>query len=249
MQQELIYRLSLGSVPNIGDVQAKALVAHFGNAGSIFRARMSELQAVEGMGYVRAKAIKDFTAFAEAEKELGFIEKFSIKPLFLTDPEYPKRLANCCDSPINLFYKGTADLNTGKVIAIVGTRNHDEYGKMICEQMITDLAAHNVLICSGLAYGIDTIAHRAAVHQNLHTVAVLAHGLDRIYPGLNKSLAKQIVQNGGLLTDYPSNTNPDKQNFPKRNRIVAGMCDAVLVIQTWKKGFTNYCRTCEWVQS
>ncbi len=236
MQQELIYRLSLTMVPNIGDVQAKALVAQFGSATAIFQARKSELQTVEGMGYVRAKAIKDFHAFGDAEKEISFIEKYRITPLFLTDSAYPKRLSNCCDSPTILYYKGNADLNTSKVVAVVGTRNHDEYGKMICEQMISEFALENVLICSGLAYGIDTIAHKAAVKENLHTIAVLAHGLDRIYPGQNRSLARQIVQNGGLLTDFRSNTNPDKQNFPKRNRIVAGMSDAVLVIQTGKRG-------------
>ena len=236
MQQELINRIALTLIPGIGDVQAKALVAVFRNATAIFSARKVDLQAVEGMGYSRAKAVKEFRNFKRAEEEIDFINKYKITPLFLTDDAYPKRLLNCCDNPAMLYYKGGADLNTAKAIAVVGTRNHDEYGKAVCEDIIRELSAYDALICSGLAYGIDTIAHKSAVREKLHTVAVLAHGLDRIYPGQNKSLAKEIVLNGGLLTDFPSSTNPDKQNFPKRNRIVAGMTDAVIVVQTGRKG-------------
>jgi DNA processing protein len=135
-----------------------------------------------------------------------------------------------------LYYRGNADLNTSRIISIVGTRNHSEYGKMVCEKMIDDLKAENVLVVSGLAFGIDTLAHKAALKNNLQTVAVLAHGLDRIYPNQNKQLAKNITTQGGLLTEFISNTNPDKQNFPKRNRIAAGICDAVIVIESSKKG-------------
>jgi DNA processing protein len=143
---------------------------------------------------------------------------------------------NCYDSPALLYYRGNADLNTSKIISIVGTRNHSDYGKMVCEKMIEDLRSENILVVSGLAFGIDSIAQKAALKNNLQTVAVLAHGLDRIYPQQNKLLAKQITGQGGLLTEFISNTNPDKQNFPKRNRIVAGLCDAVVVIESGKKG-------------
>ncbi len=171
-----------------------------------------------------------------SEEEIKFIEKYKITPLFITDDEYPKRLLNCYDSPLLLYYRGNADLNTSKIISIVGTRNNSDYGKTVCENFIEDLRAQNILIVSGLAFGIDTIAHKAALKNNLNTVAVLAHGLDRIYPQQNKSLAKQMTEQGGLLTEFISNTNPDKQNFPKRNRVVAGMCDAVVVIESSKKG-------------
>ncbi len=236
MHKDLLYQIALTLVPNIGDVQGKALVNHFGDAASIFRVKRKDLEQIEGMGTVRARAIKSMTDFALAEKEIAFIEKFKIKPIFLTDTSYPKRLLNCYDSPLLLYYKGTADLNTTKIISIVGTRNFTAYGKQVCEKLVNDLAQQDVTVVSGLAYGIDTIAHKSALKNGLKTIGVLAHGLDRIYPPENKSLAKQMVAHGGLLTDYRSNTNPDKQNFPRRNRIVAGMCDAVVVIETTIKG-------------
>ena len=236
MHNDLLYQIALTLVPNIGDVHAKALVNHYGDAQSVFKAKKKDLDNMEGIGTVRAKSIKDFTDFSSSEEEIKFIEKYKITPLFLTDDNYPKRLLNCYDSPSLLYYRGNADLNTSHIISIVGTRNNSDYGKSVCEKMVEELQAENILIVSGLAFGIDTIAHRAALKNNLQTIAVLAHGLDRIYPTQNKTLAKQITEHGGLLTEFISNTNPDKQNFPKRNRIVAGICDAVIVIESSKKG-------------
>lgn len=236
MHNDLLYQIALTLVPNIGDVHAKALINLYGNAQSIFKAKKKELENIEGIGCVRAKSIKDFTKFTNSEEEIKFIEKYKITPLFINAENYPKRLLNCYDSPALLYYRGNADLNTSRIISIVGTRNNSDYGKNVCEKFIEELKAENVLIVSGLAFGIDTIAHKAALKHNLQTVAVLAHGLDRIYPQQNKSLAKQMTEQGGLLTEFISNTNPDKQNFPKRNRIVAGICDAVIVIESSKKG-------------
>ncbi|MGG9960689.1 DNA-processing protein DprA [Ferruginibacter sp. SUN106] len=236
MTNDLLYQIALTLVPNIGDVHAKALVNIYGDAHTIFKAKKKELEAIEGVGTVRANSIKSFIDFTSCEEEIKFIEKYKIAPLFLTDKNYPQRLLNAYDSPALLYYRGTADLNTAKVISIVGTRSNSEYGKFVCEKLIEDLAEQNILVTSGLAFGIDTIAHRAALKNNLPTVGVLAHGLDRIYPTQNKNLAKQMTEQGGLLTDFISNTNPDKQNFPKRNRIVAGMCDAIVVIESGKKG-------------
>lgn len=236
MTNDLLYQIALTLVPNIGNIHAKALVNMYGDAQSVFKARKKDLEHMEGIGTVRAASIKAFDNFKTSEEEIAFIEKYRITPLFITDKNYPQRLLNCYDSPVLLFYRGNTDLNTAKIIAVVGTRNNSEYGKNICEKITGDLAAENVLVVSGLAFGIDTIAHKAALKNKLPTVGVLAHGLDRIYPNQNKSLAKQMVEQGGLLTEFLSNTNPDKQNFPRRNRIVAGMCDAVLVIETGKKG-------------
>jgi len=236
MTNDLLYQVALTLVPNIDDVHAKALINVYGNAQSIFKAKKKELENIEGIGTIRAAAIKNFTDLPCAEEELKFIEKYKITPLFITDPKYPKRLLNCFDSPALLYFRGNTDLNVSKIISVVGTRNNSEYGKMVCEHFIEGLSAENILIVSGLAFGIDTIAHKAALKKNLQTVGVLAHGLDRIYPPQNKTLAKQMVEQGGLLTDFISNTNPDKQNFPKRNRIVAGICDAVIVIESGKKG-------------
>ena len=236
MSNDLLYQVALTLVPNIGDVHAKTLISIYGTAQSVFQAKKKELENIEGIGHIRARSIKDFTDLSVAEEEIKFIEKYKISPLFITDDAYPKRLLNCYDSPLLLYYRGNADLNTSKIISVVGTRNNSAYGKMVCENFIEALRSENILVVSGLAFGIDTIAHKASLKNNLKTVAVLAHGLDRIYPEQNKPLAKQITQQGGLLTEFISNSNPDKQNFPKRNRIVAGICDAVIVIESGKKG-------------
>ncbi|MEO5783064.1 MAG: DNA-processing protein DprA, partial [Ginsengibacter sp.] len=236
MHNDLLYQISLTIIPNVGDVRAKALINHFGNAEDIFKAKKKELENIEGVGAIGASSIKQFNDFEKAEEEIVFIEKYKITPLFIADINYPQRLLNCYDSPAMLYYRGNADLNQSKIVAIVGTRNHNEYGKLVCEKLVEDLSGKNILIVSGLAFGIDSIAHRTALKNNLETVGVLAHGLDRIYPAQNKSLAKEIVEQGGLLTDFRSKTNPDKQNFPKRNRIVAGISDAIVVIESGIKG-------------
>ena len=236
MTNDLLYQIALTLVPNIGDVHAKALVNIYGDAQSIFKAKRKELESIEGIGTIRASSIKAFQNFQSSEDEIAFIEKYKITPLFITDKNYPQRLLNCYDSPALLYYRGNADLNTSKIIAVVGTRNNSDYGKTVCEKIMEDLASENILVVSGLAFGIDTIAHKAALKNNLQTIAVLAHGLDRIYPAQNKTLAKQMIEHGGLLTEFISHTNPDKQNFPKRNRIVAGISDAVIIMETGKKG-------------
>ena len=236
MQKELLYQIALTLIPNIGDVNAKALVNHFGSAEAIFNASKKVLDEIEGIGSIRAASIRNFKDFRRAEDEIAFIEKYKITPLFLTDKNYPQRLLNCYDSPPMLFYKGSADLNAGKMIAIVGTRSHDDYGKKICEKLIEELVNEDVIVVSGLAFGIDSIAHKVSLKNNIPTIGVLAHGLDRVYPSQNATMAKQMISCGGLLTEFKSNTKPDKQNFPGRNRIVAGMTDATIVIESGIKG-------------
>jgi DNA processing protein len=237
MSSELFYQLALTLVPNIGDVHAKLLLQQFGDASSIFKASHKDLERLEGIGTVRASSIRAFNDFHLAEAELQFIEKYRIKTLFLTDPEYPQRLLNCYDSPTLLFYKGTADLNASKVLAIVGTRSNTDYGKQFTEELAAELSSQQVLIVSGLAIGIDAYAHKAALKNNLPTVGVVGHGLDKIYPSVNKGLARDIaLQNGGILSEFFSGTLPDKHNFPLRNRIVAGMSDATIVVETLISG-------------
>lgn len=236
MQKELLYQVALTLVPNIGDINAKALVTRFGSAEAVFHAPKKVLDEIEGIGAMRSNSIRHFKDFNRAEEEIEFIKKYKITPLFFTNKNYPQRLLNCCDSPALLYYKGNADLNSSKIIAIVGTRNNQEYGKNLCEKLIADFENEDVLIVSGLAFGIDSIAHKTALKKHLKTVGVLAHGLDRVYPSQNISLAKQMVSHGGLLTEFKSYTNPDKQNFPGRNRIVAGMSDAIIVIESGIKG-------------
>ncbi len=236
MTNDLLYQVALSCVPHIGPVQAKALLQYYGTAEAIFKARRKELEKLDGIGPVRADSIKSFTQFSRCENELTFMEKFRIQPIPIYSNAYPKRLRNCYDCPPLLYYRGNADLNAEKIISVVGTRNLTEYGRAVCEQLITDLSGEKVLVLSGLALGIDTIAHRTALKCGLSTVGVLGHGLDRIYPYSNRGLARQMSEAGGLLSEFPSETNPDKQNFPRRNRIVAGMSDCVIVIETGMKG-------------
>lgn len=223
-------------VPNIGSVQAKLLVDHFGSAEKVFKAKKNNLAAIEGIGEVRAAGIKSFDDFSAAEEEIEFTGKHHISTLFLTDPGYPQRLLHCFDPPTLLYYRGNADLNASRVVSIIGTRNNTEYGRSVTESIIEGLKQENALVVSGLAFGVDALAHKAAVNAGLPTVGVLAHGLDTIYPPQHRALAKEILLNGGLLTEFPRNTKPDKHNFPKRNRIVAGMADATIVIETQVKG-------------
>jgi DNA processing protein len=237
LNSELLYQLALTEVPNIGCVRAKILITEIGSAEKIFKTKPGQLEKIEGIGSVAAQAIKSFHDFSKVEEEINFIEKYRIKPLFLTEKNYPQRLLNCYDSPTLLFYKGDADLNASKIISVIGTRNHTDYGKQLTEKLIKELTAQNVLIVSGMAFGIDALAHKAALKNDLPTVGVLAHGLDQIYPPEHSNLARDMLKHGGgLLTEFRSNTKPDKHNFPTRNRIVAGMCDATVVIETGIKG-------------
>jgi DNA processing protein len=237
MDSELINRLAIPFIPNIGPVQARLLIDHFGSASAIFSARITDLMAIEGIGKVRANCIKSFTDFNKAKEELRFIRKYNIRPLFLTDSAFPKRLLNCPDSPLLLFYKGEADLNVPRIISIIGTRSHSDYGKSLTEKLVKDLEDLDVLVVSGLAFGIDGIAHKAAMKNNLPTVGVLAHGLDQLYPVQHSALAKEMIKKGGgLLTEFTNGIKPDKHNFPARNRIVSGMSDATIVIETGIKG-------------
>lgn len=233
---DLLYQLALTRVPQIGAVHAKILTEHFGTAESIFKARKKELSAIENIGEIRARNIKSFTGFAAAEKEIRFIEQFNIQPLFLTHNAYPQRLLHCADAPTLLFYKGAANVNHTKIVSIIGTRNHTDYGRQLTEKLVTGLAAYQVLVVSGLAFGIDALAHRLSLQQHMPTIGVLAHGFQTIYPSQHTQLAKEMLAEGGLLTEFTSDEQPDRHNFPKRNRIVAGMSDATIVIETASKG-------------
>lgn len=236
MSPDLLYRIALTCIPHIGPVQAKILLQIL-EPKEIFMAKRSELERIEGIGTVRANAIRQFRDFKIAEDEIRFIEKYKVRPLFINDDDYPKRLLNCYDSPTLLYFRGDADLNPSKIISIIGTRNHTEYGKHLTEKLVSDLAEHKVTIVSGLAFGIDALAHKSAIRNKLSTIGVLAHGLDQVYPTQHQSLARDLIkQDGGLLTEFRSGIKPDKHNFPTRNRVVAGMCDATVVIESGVRG-------------
>lgn len=237
INEDLVYQLALCIVPNVGDVHNKILIGHFGDARSIFRAKKQDLERIEGIGSVRARSIKEFNDFKTAEDEVKFIEKYKIKAFFLTDPGYPKRLLQCYDSPTVVFYKGDANLNASRMIAIVGTRNNTEYGKQFTEKLVKDLKDQDVIVVSGLAYGIDAIAHKAAMKYHIPTIGVVGHGLDTIYPADHASMAKDMIKSGGgIFSEFFSKTKPDKHNFPLRNRIVAGLTDATVTVETDIKG-------------
>ncbi|ANH84026.1 DNA protecting protein DprA [Niabella ginsenosidivorans] len=235
MEHPLMYRIALTLIPNIGPVIARVLLQHL-SPEEIFTEKRHLLERIEGLGKFRIDCIKQFNDFERVEKEIAFIEKYGIRPLFITDAAYPQRLLNCYDAPVMLYYKGAADLNTSKVVAVVGSRSHTDYGKQICEQLVEGLRGSEVLVISGLAYGIDLLAHKFALKARLDTVGVLAHGLDKIYPSDHVSIAKEMIQQGGLLTEFLTKTKPDRHHFPSRNRIVAGMSDAVIVVETDVKG-------------
>lgn len=238
MKQEevLKYQIALTLLPGVGDVLAKALLSYFGSAEAVFAQKKEHLIKVPDIGPITANAILSHHVFKRAEEEVAYILHQGITPLFYTESIYPQRLRHCQDAPTMLYYKGNADLNNSKVIAVVGTRNATEYGKLACEQLVDELSAFNVLIVSGLAYGIDHSAHKSAIAHNTPTVAVLGHGLDSMYPATHRSMALKMQENGGLLTDFMSGTKASPENFPSRNRIVAGMVDAIVVVEAAEKG-------------
>ncbi len=230
--EELLYTIALSSVKGIGDLLAKNLIAYCGSAEAVFKTGKTKLEKIPGIGRGKAELVSMADVMKTAEAEMQFISDYEITPLAYTDDAYPKRLKECADSPVLLYYKGNADLNAAKVVAIVGTRRATDYGKEQTKKLVAELAAHRVLVVSGLAYGIDIYAHRAALEKGLETVGVLGHGLNTIYPGTHKATAKEMVAQGGLLTEYKSSDEMHPSNFPSRNRIVAGMCDAVLLMES-----------------
>lgn len=236
MKDQLLYEIGLTLITGIGAVTGKKLIAYCGGAEAVFCEKKKALLQLPGIGEHIVKNIVSQNVLSRAEKEINFICKNNIKPLFYMDIDYPKRLEHCPDGPLMLYYKGEADLNVEHVIGVVGTRNPTDYGKYLADKIVNELASDNVLVISGLAYGIDTCAHQAALKYNLKTVAVLGHGFQTIYPAANKKLAYNILYNGGLLTENISGTQPDRENFPKRNRIVAGMVDCVIVVESALKG-------------
>ena len=233
---ELLYQIGLTMLPNIGSILAKNLLAYCGSAEAVFKTPRQKLVKIPAIGEERAESIVSSDVLREAERELKFINHFKIQCLFFTDEAYPRRLKQIPDSPLMLYYKGNADLNAEKIVGIVGTRKATEYGKEATRRLVAELAAHDVLVVSGLAYGIDVAAHIASLENNIKTVGVLGHGLNTMYPSQHSAVAKKMVLHGGLLTEYKSIDPMLLHNFPDRNRIVAGMCDAIVVVESAIKG-------------
>jgi len=235
MDDSLCNKIAFTLIPSLGPVTRKLLLEAFATVEHIFSASVTDLCAVRGVGEKMAREIKAYQPNEKATEMLQFIQQHRITPLFITDPDYPQKLKDCPDAPTLLYYKGTANANAARIISIVGTRMPTAYGYHIIESLMKALPKE-VLIVSGLAMGIDTIAHQLALENGLQTIGVLAHGLDEIYPPPNKNLAKTMLLQGGLLTEFHCKTIPEKYNFPKRNRVVAGIADATIVIETALKG-------------
>lgn len=236
LHNELFYTLALLKVEGIGDVVAKKLIKHCGSSTAVFQTSKKSLVAIDGIGEFLYKNLQEKAVFQLAEKELRFIEKEHISYSYFEDAIYPERLKHCVDGPTILFQSGTIDLQNKKLINIVGTRQITAYGIDFTKKLISDLAPLNPVIVSGFAYGVDIVAHQAAMQNNLQTIGVLAHGLNQIYPKTHKKYVSQMEQNGGFMTEFWSTSNPERENFIKRNRIVAGMCEATIVIESAEKG-------------
>lgn len=233
---ELLYTLALLQVEGVGDIVAKKLIHHCGSAEKVFAAPKSQLLAIDGIGEVLVRNLQNKTVFQRAESELAFIEKEQLDYTYYQDETYPERLKHCVDGPTVLFQSGNIHLQQQKIISIVGTRQITNYGIDFTRKLIEDLAPLHPVIVSGFAYGVDIVAHQAALDCGLQTIGVLAHGLNQIYPKAHKKYLRKMEENGGFLTEFWSSSSPERENFVKRNRIVAGISEATVVIESAEKG-------------
>lgn len=238
MSNNLKYKIALSMLPGIGGVLARNLVAYTGSVREIFSTSYTTLTKIPGIGEFNARKIKNADVLGRAEREIEFIEKNKIEVSFYTDESFPRRLKSCTDAPILIYSKGKINFDEQRVISIVGTRNATDYGKTVVEELIKSFAErkYKILVVSGLAYGIDVQAHRSALKYGMPTVGVVAHGLDKMYPALHRKTASEMESNGGVITDFHSETKIDPQNFIKRNRIIAGLADATIVVESAPKG-------------
>ncbi|WP_347373752.1 DNA-processing protein DprA [Aequorivita sp. Q41] len=235
-KNELRYTLALQRVPNLGDISAKKLLRKFGSAEAIFKEKKSNLAKINGIGVFRLKEFNLTQQLEEADAEIKFINANAIECSYFKDKTYPERLKQCLDGPILFFQRGNIDLVNKKIISIVGTRKITSYGNAFCQNLIEELAPLNPVIISGLAYGVDICAHKAAIENNLQNVACLAHGFNQMYPKDHKRYAQKIEENGGFISEFWSSDSFDRNNFLKRNRIIAGLSEATIVIESAEKG-------------
>ncbi len=233
---DLRYVLALQKASNLGDRTAKKLIARLGSAEAIFKEKRQNLLKIEGIGELKLKGLLDPANFEAAEKELEFIENEQLETHYFLDENYPEKLKHCHDSPILLFSKGSIKLQNRRIISIVGTRKITSAGKAFVEEFIEELSPLDPVIVSGFAYGVDIAAHRTAITHNLQTIGCLAHGLDQIYPKVHAKYVDEVLKNGGFFSDFWSSDKFDRNNFLKRNRIIAGLSEATVVIESAEKG-------------
>lgn len=237
MDNNLLHNIALTLTPEVGPKIAKLLISYCGSAEAVFSANKKELSKIPQVGAkVIAKIKQNGEAFEKAESQIKFINKLGARAVVFHSDDYPQRLKHFDSSPLVLYARGNMNLNHPRTVAIIGTRKPTEQGKINCEKLIDGLQHYGVQIVSGLAFGIDTCAHTRSVKTGIETIGVMGHGLDRMYPSSNKKLASQMIENGGLLTEFPIETNPDRENFPMRNRIIASMSDVIVVVESKKRG-------------
>ncbi len=235
-EEEIFYAIALLKAKNIGDVIARKLVSKLGSAKAIFREKSKNLELIDGIGKRHIDEIIKANLLVEAENEMRFIEKENINIWYFKDKDYPKRLNQCQDAPILLFHKGTFDIHNKPIISIVGTRKITAQGIDICRKLIEDLSPLDPVIVSGFAFGTDITAHKAAIEEGLQNIAILGHGFDKMYPAVHSRYISALEKNGGFITDFTSDDKFDRKNFVKRNRIIAGMTEATIVIESAEKG-------------
>lgn len=228
----LHYQTALANLYGIGPRKARALLHHLESVELLFHSTPKELAQLTGLKADFFRKMKREDALKTADKIIAFNARHSIDAIYFDGPKYSRKLNQCVDAPIQMYSKGKIDLNSTRFVAIVGTRSATEYGREICKNLIASFRGNNIVVVSGLAHGIDSYVHRYCIEFGIPTIGVLGHGLDRIYPASHRSLAQQMLENGGLLTEFGPGTIPDRENFPKRNRIVAGLCDATVVVES-----------------
>ena len=235
-EEDLLYILALQRAKGIGDIYAKKLIAHCGSAKNVLKEKRQMLQKINGIGALKLKHLFDKENLTAAEIELNYIQKNNIETFYFEDKNYPEKLKHCIDAPILIFKEGKFNFNKQPIISIVGTRKITSYGRDFCEKLISDLKPYNPIIVSGFAYGVDICAHKAAIKNKLKTIGVLAHGFEEVYPKSHKKYVSEVNSNGGFLTDFWHNDILQRENFLKRNRIVAGMSEATIIIESADKG-------------
>ncbi len=235
---EHLYQIALTRIPQVGAITARNLVAWCGGAEAVFKAKKQDLLRIPGIGPGIATELASPEPLLAAERELAFAQKHGIEVLFFTDKSFPERLTIRRDSPLVLYFKGSerALLDQKRMVAVVGTRDISEHGRAICEEIVEGLLPYNVTLVSGLAFGVDITAHRKATAIGMPNIGVLGHGLGMVYPAQHKAIAQRMIEHGGLLTEYMHDIGPDREHFPMRNRIITGLCDALLVVETPNSG-------------